>query len=429
MIDKVLHTPEGVRDIYNKECEKKFTLQNNLHKVLKLYGFRDIQTPTFEFFDIFNQERGTIASKEMYKFFDREGNTLVLRPDITPSIARCVAKYFKDEELPIRLCYIGNTFINNVSYQGKLKETTQLGAELICDDTVDADAEMIALTVDCMLKAGLKDFQVEIGHAGFFKGLIEEAGFDEEEKEQLRILIESKNMFGVEELVSNKEISPKLKEIFLKLPELFGSLEVLEYAKNMTTNTRALAAIKRLEKLYELVEVYGFSKYITFDLGLSSKYNYYTGIIFKAYTYGNGDAIVKGGRYDNLVQQFGKEAPAIGLAIVIDQLMIALSRQQLEIQTEQVNTLILYQKDVREDAIALANHFRSTGLNIELLRKTTDKELEEYIQYAKRNNIGGIMYIKDQEIIKIINAETKEVTLTKISELTGGIRLSELSKN
>ena len=92
MKQSLLHTPEGVRDIYNSECAKKLVLQDNLHKLLKKYGYHAIETPTFEFFDIFGKEIGTTPSKDLYKFFDREGNTLVLRPDITPSVARCVAK-------------------------------------------------------------------------------------------------------------------------------------------------------------------------------------------------------------------------------------------------------------------------------------------------------------------------------------------------
>ncbi|NLK78420.1 MAG: ATP phosphoribosyltransferase regulatory subunit, partial [Clostridiales bacterium] len=101
---RLLHTPEGVRDIYNSECAKKLVLQDNLHGLLKKYGYHAIETPTFEFFDIFGKEIGTTPSKDLYKFFDREGNTLVLRPDITPSVARCVAKYYAEEELPVRLC-------------------------------------------------------------------------------------------------------------------------------------------------------------------------------------------------------------------------------------------------------------------------------------------------------------------------------------
>lgn len=416
MIDKLLHTPEGVRDIYNSECAKKRMLENQMHQVLKSYGFKDIQTPAFEFFDIFSEERGTVPSKDMYKFFDREGNTLALRPDITPSIARCAAKYYKEEEFPIRLCYIENTFINNSGYQGKLKESTQLGAELINDSSVDGDGQMIALTISCLLKAGLKEFQVEIGQVEFFKGLIEEAGFNEEEAEQLRVLIENKNLFGVEDLVSNKHISDDLKQIFLKLPELFGNLENLTYAKSMTKNERALKAIERLEGLYEILGYYGLSDYVTFDLGMLSKYNYYTGIIFRAYTYGTGDAVATGGRYDNLVRQFGKDAPAIGAAIVMDQLMVALSRQKIEIKTEESNTLILYTSPYGKAAISLAGHFRKEGMNIEFLAAKEDRSLSEYKEYAKRNGAGGILYLGEEDTVKVINLETEDEQDVKFAD-------------
>jgi len=416
MINKLLHTPEGVRDIYNGECESKLQLQNRLHQVMKLHGFKDIQTPTFEFFDIFSKERGTVSDKDMYKFFDREGNTLVLRPDITPSIARCVAKYYKNEELPIRLCYMGSTFINNSSYQGKLKETTQLGAELMNDSSIDADAQMLALTIECLLQAGLEEFQVEIGDADFFRGLVEEAGFQEEEENQLRILIENKNMFGVEEMISSKEISSNLKTIFLNLPELFGTLEKLTFAKSLTKNERAQKAIKRLEDLYSILKIYKLEKYVTFDLGMLSKYNYYTGIIFRAYTYGTGESIATGGRYDNLVGQFGKETPAIGLAIYVDQVMLALSRQKKEFEKSAENTLILYKKDLCEHAIILANHFRKEGMYIELLREKADHTLEDYIAYARRFGIGGILYFETPEVIKVIHAESGDIEEVKFHD-------------
>ena len=86
MSKALLHTPVGVSDVYGKECAVKLTIENNINKVFNLYGYHNIQTPTFEFFDIFNKERGSVASKNLYKFFDREGNTLVLRPDFTPSV-------------------------------------------------------------------------------------------------------------------------------------------------------------------------------------------------------------------------------------------------------------------------------------------------------------------------------------------------------
>ena len=116
MENKLLHTPEGVRDIYNDECEKKHALLSRMRAVIHSFGYRFIETPTFEFSDIFGNEVGTTPSKELYKFTDREGNTLALRPDITPSVARAASKYFPIENKPVRLCYQGNVFINNNSY-------------------------------------------------------------------------------------------------------------------------------------------------------------------------------------------------------------------------------------------------------------------------------------------------------------------------
>ena len=132
---QLLHTPEGVRDIYGREYARKLHVEKTIHQTLNLYGYQDIQTPTFEFFDVFSREIGTTPSRELYKFFDKEGNTLVLRPDFTPSMARCAAKYYMDEDIPIRFCYAGNTFTNTSSLQGKLKEVTQMGAELMGDDS------------------------------------------------------------------------------------------------------------------------------------------------------------------------------------------------------------------------------------------------------------------------------------------------------
>lgn len=307
MEKKLLHTPEGVRDIYNTECENKLYLQEQIHKTLKLYGYNDIQTPTFEFFDIFNKEKGSAPSKNLYKFFDREGNTLVLRPDMTPSIARAYAKYYMEDNMPIRFCYMGNTFINNAEHQGKLKETTHIGAELIGDNKSDADAETIALTIDALLKVGLKEFQIEIGHADYFKGLIEASKVDEETAAYLRELLSNKNYFGVEEIVSSLNIDNNIKEAFIKLPEFVGSIEVIKKAKEtVSVNKLVENALDRLEKVYNILKVYGYEKYISFDLGIVSDYQYYTGIVFSGYTYGTGDAIVKGGRYDDLLKQFGK---------------------------------------------------------------------------------------------------------------------------
>ena len=369
MSKKLLHTPEGVRDIYGKEFERKLLVEEKLRGVIGSFGYEAVQTPTFEFFDVFSKEVGTTPSKELYKFFDKEGNTLVLRPDFTPSIARCAAKYFMEDQYPVRFCYVGNTFTNTSNLQGKLKEVTQMGAELINDDSVEADAELISMVIEALKSTGLEKFQVSIGQVEYFKGLCEEAGLDDETENELREYISGKNYFAAQELLSERNVKEPYREILLKVADIFGSMSSLSEAKKLVTNERSIHAIERLEQLQEVLKLYGVEQYVSFDLGMLSKYHYYTGIIFKAYTYGIGNALVKGGRYDNLLNQFGKDAPAVGFVIVIDDLLEALSRQKVDIPLSAEKQKILYTESDFPEKLAHVMELRRQGIAVELVRK------------------------------------------------------------
>lgn len=358
---ELLHTPEGVRDLYGTEYLRRQEVETRLHESIRLFGYRDIQTPTFEFFDVFSRETGTTPDRELYRFFDKEGNTLVLRPDFTPSIARCAAKYFGEEHIPLRFSYLGSTFINTSSLQGKLKESTQMGAELIGDPSVEADAEIISLVVKSLQSAGLKRFQVSVGDVEYFKGLCEEAGLKEETETELRVFISGKNYFAARELLLENGVAEPCTGSLLKIAELFGTMDSLSEARAMTDNPRSLAAIDRLERLRQLLEVYGVSEFVSFDLGLLSRYKYYTGLVFRAYTYGVGDAVVKGGRYDHLLHRFGKDAPAIGFCMVIDNILEALSRQKVEVPAPACVRTVCYDPGNFAEKLAEAERLRAEG--------------------------------------------------------------------
>ena len=362
MQKKLIHTPEGVRDIYGNEFSKKLYAQNKIMDIIRSFGYEDIQTPVFEFFDVFAGNIGTTPSKDLYKFFDKEGDTLVMRPDFTPSIARATAKYFADEVMPLRFCYLGNTFSNTTEYQGRLKETTEIGAELINEVSVDADTEVILMVVESLKGCGLKNFQISIGNLEFFKGLCCEYGIDEEMELKLREMINDKNYFGTQDLLDSLELNEEIKYKIARIPEMFGGRDILTEAKSYVSNDRSIAAIERLEKIYELLNINGVADYVSFDLGMLSRYNYYTGIIFRAYTYGSGDAVVKGGRYDNLLSEFGKNAGAIGFCIVVDQLMSVLERQGIETELPiKERHLILYDALHRREAYKKASELRACG--------------------------------------------------------------------
>ena len=400
MKEKLLHTPEGVRDIYNSECKKKTALERKLHQVLALYGYQDIETPAFEFFDIFNSDTGTVSSREMFKFFDRDNNTLVLRPDMTPSIARSVAKYYSDCDFPLRLSYVGNTFLNNRSYQGKLAEKTELGAEYINDDSPEADAEAIVMMIDCFLAAGLSDFRIDIGQSEFYRAIMEALDVSDEVKAQIHEYIENKNSLGMELLLSDIPMKDCYRNILLEYNELYGDASMLEQAKKLTINPRCQAAIERLEQVYEVICHYGYEKYVSFDLGMVNHFDYYTGIIFRGYTYGTGDAIGKGGRYDNLLMQFGKNAPAIGFTILVDDMLSALDRQNIPVSIREFEySVLLYNRKDMSTAIGLAMEMRTGGDKLECICMKEDQQAGDYISFAKAQGARAVFVLDGDALI------------------------------
>ena len=246
----LLHTPEGVRDIYGAELSRRKTVTDGIREKMHLYGYKDIRTPSFEYFDVFSNEIGTTPSRELYKFFDKEGNTLALRPDFTPSAARCAAKYYMDESEPIRFCYEGSTFVNTSNLQGKLKEQEQMGVELIGDGSARADAETIALLAKSLLGAGLSEFQISVGNADYFRGICDAAGIDKDTEGALREQISGKNFFAAEKLLTDADVSLEDRNRLLSVTDFIGSGEALDDAEKQADNERSLEALKRLREGY-----------------------------------------------------------------------------------------------------------------------------------------------------------------------------------
>ena len=425
MENQLLHTPDGVRDIYNGECKKKLYLQDKLHRTLLKYGYHDIMTPTFEFFNIFGSDVGTTPSKDLYKFFDKEGNTLVLRPDFTPSIARSAAKYYIEDDMPVKLCYLGNTFINSSDYQGRLKESTQCGAELIGDGSISADAEILSMTVESMLESGLKNFQISVGHSQFFYGLTKAAGLSEEQEENLRELIANKNFFGVEEFVDSLSMNDKLRKLFGLLDNFdLQDEQLMEALKLAKGYDEILSSIDTLLKLREYLKAYGIEKYISYELGLISDYTYYTGIIFQGYTYGTGEPIVKGGRYDKLLSHFGKDAAAIGFAIVVDQLMAALSRQDIDVPVIENSSLIVFEEAAYHAAIKRSMELRRDGVNTQMVLKDKNKTKEDYASYAVDNRINRVEFIEEYLTFALGKGRLAKKTLQLFEQI--GITCEEM---
>ncbi len=390
----LFHTPDGVRDIYGNECIKKYKIKEKLLGVAKSYGYQPIETPVFEFFEMFSSELGTTPTRDLFKFFDREGNTVVLRPEITSSIARCAGKYFSAETMPLRFCYTGQTFVNHQSLKGRKIETTQFGAELIGDASADDDAEILAFMADCFVASGIKDFKISIGHVGILSELINIAGFDAADTEKISLLVANRNYNGVREFVEAKGLDADLTELFGILCGFYRTAEELkEIAEKAKGYPSLRSIIEYLISLQNKLLLYGFEDRIFYEPGMISDYKYYTGIIFSCYSYGCGQHIARGGRYDRLMEHFGKESPAIGFAIIVDELLDAVTRQGVDYDLQTNLTLYVYDEDHVEEAITTARKTRANFGAAELLRYDSSKSTTDYEEYARSRHMGRVVYL------------------------------------
>ncbi len=370
--NNLLHTPDGVRDIYGKEYDNIKYVRKTISDCLTSYGYSDIQTPSFEYFDVFSKEVGTIPSRELYKFFDKDNETIALRPDFTPSIARCAAKYFMDEDRPLRFSYIGSTFQNISSLQGKYSEVTQEGAEFIGDASVYADAEMVSLLIECLLSTGLENFRISIGEVDYFKGLCSEARLSPDEEADLRDLISSKNPIAAADLLKELNISDEMRDKLLRITDTFADHSMLSELEKDAGNDISKKAIERLTSIFDLLKIRGYEKYVSFDLGMLSKYQYYTGIVFKAFALGAGSPVAMGGRYDKLLSYFGKDAPAVGFVILPDDVEKLLERQGKSFPEESSVEEIIYDPcdpSSYEEAVKKACRVREQGGRAALIKK------------------------------------------------------------
>lgn len=386
MLQWKTHTPEGVQDILAEDSAGLDRAGEAVRGVFQSFGYAMMRTPSLEYYDVFAGEGAAVSQEKMFKFFDPSGRILVLRPDLTTPIARVAGTKLEGEPLPYRFSYIGNTFVNS----GDRKEITQGGLELIGVRSPEADAEVIAAAIEAILKAGLKDFQIEIGQVAFFKGLLESAGLSADQSEALRVAVDTKDTLAVSDLVREAGVSASLAELLVKLPELFGGVEVLDAVNLDLLNDEAKGALCHLRQVYEILCDYGFMRYVSIDLGMVQRMDYYTGTIFRGFTYGVGFPICSGGRYDGLIKTFGRDLPAMGAAIDISGLHMAMKRQGIGEGDTCPEVLAAYGAEERSEALLAAMKLREKGKTVETALMPLSKE--EAIALAKEKGIPSLCY-------------------------------------
>ncbi|MBQ8002232.1 MAG: ATP phosphoribosyltransferase regulatory subunit [Clostridia bacterium] len=388
-----LRTPAGVGDIYGKDCLLKAHTTDSIREVCQQFGYGEIQTPAFEYLEVFGDDM-SIPSDESIKFIDTSGKVLVLRPDFTTSISRAVASHLSDKPLPLRLWYSGNVYRSGETYKSaKKKEFAQSGVELIGANTPNADAEVIALTITALLRAGLEDFQLELSHSDFLQGIIEDCKLSEDDADTLRSLLDKKFSIGIEEFCDNHAITGTNREILSEISLFFGDCEeVLAKYTHAPLNEKSAAAIADLNSVYNILKAFKMEKYITVDLGQVRSFRYYTGVIFRALTTASAFPICGGGRYNTLGRRFDLDLPATGVAFWIDRISDAICRMEnkLDLKTE-ADAIIFSKEENLSEAYHLASSLRSKGKKVIL--DVCNLSKEEAQHSAEIRNIRNVYFV------------------------------------
>ena len=319
--------PAGVRDILPAESEKLDAAEETLRKKFRAAGFSSVRTAGLEYYDTFANIKSSVEQKKMFKMTDKDGNLIVLRPDMTLACARIAATKLRGSAA--KLCYFSNIYDFSAGGNSD-REVAQAGVEIFGEGGALSDAKAVAFAIDCLKSVGLKDFIVDIGHVGFYKGLLEGSGLSGAAAEEIRGYINAKDAVNTEIALKRHGASERAQAAILALPSLFGGADVLDEAEKLTDNALALSSIEHLRRVYAHLKELKAEKYVSFDLGTVKSLSYYSGMVFTGLAEGVGAPVLSGGRYDELCAQFGKDLSAVGFAIGLMRVLRALEAKEAE---------------------------------------------------------------------------------------------------
>jgi ATP phosphoribosyltransferase regulatory subunit len=389
---KGFEKPVGVKDYLPHAVAKLRGIERNVLDCMSRWGYEQIVTPTMEFYDTVGVASAT-SDQKLFKLLNQRGTTIVLRSDMTAPIARVVGSLLKDQPLPLRLSYHANVFRAFEEDAGREAEFYQTGVELVGDPSPEADAEVIALAIASLKAAGVESFKLAVGHVGFLNGLFEETlPGRTEEQEALKACLLQRDHVGYRDILRTLSLENNWRAELEGILRLRGGQEVCDQAMHLSGSAGAIAAIRHLCEVWDVLASYGVQEHVLIDLTMIGDFTYYTGMTFEGYASNLGFPVCSGGRYDNLLAQFGRPAPATGFALKTTRILEVVE-QDAEADGR---TLIGYMATERAAALAEAGRLRSDGRIVVTQMVGGRKELAElwdaYGRSGERFTFRGIVF-------------------------------------
>ncbi|NWL86000.1 MULTISPECIES: ATP phosphoribosyltransferase regulatory subunit [unclassified Paenibacillus] len=360
---KGFEKPAGVRDYLPFAVEKLREIERRVLDCMAGWGYRQIMTPTMEYYDTVGVASST-SDQKLFKLLNNRGTTMVLRSDMTTPIARVVSSLLKEELLPLRLSYHANVFRSIEEEAGKEAEFYQTGVELVGDNSAEADAEVVALAVASLQAAGVSSFKIALGHVGFLNGLLEEAIPGREDVQQeLKDRLLGRDFVGYREILARLDLSAGQRDELTGILKLRGGKEVCREALELSNNSLVRSSIEYLSAVWEALEDFDVARHVIIDLTMIGDFSYYTGLIFEGYAADIGFPVCGGGRYDKLLQQFGRPAPATGFSLKTNRILDGVDGLKVG---RELPLLMQYDASNRRRAYIEAERLRSEGKSVRM---------------------------------------------------------------
>ena len=329
---------------------------------MRRWGYRHVITPLVESMEVLDLGLGVDQRRRLFKFTDGRGDVVALVGERTVPVARLAAGKLRGAALPLRLCYSGPVVSTDEGRFHHRRETYQVGAELIGASGPVADAEVIALAARCMEAAGIRRYQVDVGHAEFFHGIMDAVRLPDDVKASVRSALAARDFVSLESLLEGTPLKSAEHELLLRFPALRGGPEILEAAGGLVRNRRSEAALGELARVRELLVAHGIGDVVVLDLGAIRDFDYYTGVIFEGYGPDLGQPVAQGGRYDGLLARFGRPAPATGFVIQLDLVSEMLTRAARSPQLPRIEAALAWTGTGLSTALRLGSTLRLFGM-------------------------------------------------------------------
>ncbi len=407
--------PTGVFEMPPGKADFVRRLEGVLLDSFRRWGYQEVRTPAMEYLETMAQGLESAELDMAFKLVDRPtGRMMVLRSDVTPQVARMAALAMQDVPRPLRLCYVADVYRYPGDPSHPRRELIQAGAELLGLDDPQADAEVVALAVDSLKSMGLAGIKISVGQASYAKGLLKEASLSKETEDLLVEAAGRKDVMQMSIILDNARIHGPLGEAMQSLAHLRGDVKILDKAQALSPNEECTRAVSNLRDVLSLIGSYGVeAETVQIDLGELTSFRYHTGVVFSGYVSGAGRAVLKGGRYDNLAEKYGKPSPATGFAIDILELAEIVSKGGSE--GNALDYLLVNRSGERELGLKTANALRKAGRKVLcLVRDMADDMLDSY---AQAHRIGEILLLDGEGRLNRLDKQTGDLTVCSLEEL------------